>query len=394
MRVLEVNDYRSLGGAEVLMDTTVSLLRDRGVDVELFTGDDVPAMRRTPLGYLDSSRARRALATRLERFDPDVVHLHNFYHLLSPGILQTISVHRRRRPLRVVMTAHDYHLVCPSSGLLHVCNGSLRSADVDRLGDATYLLTRRWDERGMAHSMLKLAQHVWNYRMHRRREVIDCVICPSRFLEGVFARNGLPTLWLPNPAPAGRRSGPRPADAVRLVFTGRVGPEKGVAEFLETLPADFPGGFTIVGDGPQLARCRAVVQRRGLDSIVEFTGRLPHDEALAVVARSHVLVLPSLCVENHPMSLLEALAAGTNILASNLGGMREIVETAGVGFVFDPHDPPDLCRALDRVVAAFREGTLNDFDASAFLQERGEQAYVDRLVEAFGREPGMRRRSH
>jgi len=153
------------------MDTTSSLLRDRGIDVELFTGDDVPAMRRTPLGYLDSSRARQALATRLESFDPDVVHLHNFYHLLSPGILQTISVRRRRRPLRVVRTAHDYHLVCPNSGLLHVYHGSLRCADVDRLGDATYLLTRRWDDRGRTHSMLKLPQHFWNYRVHRRRKV-------------------------------------------------------------------------------------------------------------------------------------------------------------------------------------------------------------------------------
>lgn len=389
MRVLEVNDYRSLGGAEVVMDTTTTLLRNRGIDVDVFTGDDVPALRRTPLGYLDSSRARRALASRLARFDPDVVHLHNFYHLLSPGILQTISTRRRRRPLRVVMTAHDYHLVCPNSGLFHVRRGSLRCADADRLGNAMYLLTRRWDERGMTHSMLKLAQHFWNYRVHRRRKVIDCVICPSRYLQEVFARHGLPTLLLPHPAPVRRRAESRPSDALRLVFAGRVDREKGVAEFLETLPADFPGSVTVVGDGPQLARCRAIVRRRGLVPIVEFTGRLSHDEAVAVVGRNHVLILPSLLVENHPMSLLEALAAGTNILVSNLGGMREIVESAGVGFVFDPLDPSDLCRALDRVVAAFREGTLNDFDVSAFLGQRGEQAYVDRLVEAFGHEPSQ-----
>ncbi len=370
------------------MDTTVSLLRGRGIEVDVFTGDDVPSMRRTPLGYIDSRRARRALKARLDRFRPDVVHLHNFYHLLSPGILETIAAHRQHHPVRVIMTAHDFHLVCPSSGMLHVRRGDPRPADADRLGDTGYLLTRRWDERGMTHSMLKLAQHIWNYRLHRRRGIIDCVICPSRFLEGVLSKFDLPTVFVPHPVPEPHRGDGRPTGELRLVFAGRVGPEKGLVTLLEALPAAFPGRLTIVGDGPQLERCRAVTRRRGLEAIVELTGRLSHDDTMAVVGRSHVLVLPSVCYENHPLSLLEALAAGTNILVSDLGGMREIVADAGVGFVFDPRDPRSLRQALARIVDAFRDGTLNGFDVSGFLRQRGTEAYVDRLVETFGRETG------
>src|SRR5690242_19567928 len=109
-KVLHINDYppEAGSGAEVVMAHTLALLRDRGLTVETFTCDDVPDLRRTALNYIDATDVRRALASRLEQFRPDVVHLHNFYHVLSPGILATLHEYRSRHGLRVVMSAHDY----------------------------------------------------------------------------------------------------------------------------------------------------------------------------------------------------------------------------------------------------------------------------------------------
>lgn len=384
MRVLHVNDYRALGGAEVVMDATVRLLRERGLEADTFTADDVPGLRRTPRSYIDSPAARRALARRLAELRPDVVHLHNYYHLLSPGILAALSAYR---PLRVVMTAHDYHLVCPNAGLFSVRRGAPRPADERRLASLGYVLGRRWDARGLAHSLLKTAQHVWNYRVLRRRRVIDCLLCPSRYLQGIAARHGLPARFVPHPAPRPMpgRAGPRPQDALHLVFAGRVEPEKGLVEFLEALPAGFAGRLTIVGDGSRVERCRAVCRARGLAA--RFTGQVSRDEAMSVIARGHVLVLPSLLAENHPMVLVEALALGTNILVCDLGGMREIVEDAGVGFRFTAGDPEGLALALSRVEAAFRDGSLNRFDASGFLGDRSEHLYTERLLAAYEGRP-------
>src|SRR5437773_212327 len=118
MRILHVNDYpiEDGGGAEVMLARTLRLLRADGADVSLFTVADLPDRRLTVRRYLDNPVARQALAERLRCFRPDVVHLHNYYHVLSPGILVELERYRSQRPLRIVMTAHDYHLVCPNSG--------------------------------------------------------------------------------------------------------------------------------------------------------------------------------------------------------------------------------------------------------------------------------------
>lgn len=386
MKTLHINDYRSAGGCEVVAELTVSLLRSRGIEAQVFTIDDVDEYRRTPLSYIESTICKKALARRLAEYRPDVVHLHNFYHVLSPGILAVLETYGRQHSLTTVMTAHDYHLVCPNAGLLYCRRGRLQPADASRLASLTYLLTRRWDNRTAAHSLLKIAQHVWNYRLHRRREVIDRVLCPSRFIQGVLERCGLPCMYLAHPAPQVRSTRSKPSEPLRLVFSGRVEPEKGLDEFLERLPVDFPGRVTVVGDGSRLERCREICQRRRLERMVRFTGRLGRDEAMAIVAQSHVLVLPSLWVENSPLSLLEALAVGTSILVSDFGGMKEIVECAGVGFMFTPGNPQSLAEALDRVVACFGHGTLNEFDVSRYLSEHNEQAYLDRLIRAYRRQ--------
>ena len=108
--------------------------------------------------------------------------------------------HKRKFGVRIVMTAHDYHLVCPNSGGNWFRNGP-HLADVDRLHSWRYLLTRRWDHRGRAHSSLKLLQHVWHYRLHDRRRTIDMVICTCRFLQDLVARLGIPAMHVANPNP-------------------------------------------------------------------------------------------------------------------------------------------------------------------------------------------------
>ncbi len=366
------------------MNETAAMLARRGHAVEVFTADDRPGYRTTPLRYLDSRPWRRALLDRLRSFAPDVVHLHNFYHVLSPGILTVLGGWRRRGGGRVVMTAHDYHLVCPNAGLRWFKRRSRPVlADIDRLQRLPYVLGRRWDHRSAAHALLKTAQHVWNYRVHDRRRFLDVVICPSRFMQSVLDRAGLPTVFLPSPAPAPVETGERPAGPLHLVFAGRLDPEKGVAEFLRALPGEFRGTVEIVGAGELETTCRTIVEERGLGGVVAFAGRLSREDTIRRIERAHVVVLPSRWYENAPVALFEALSRGASILVSDLGGMREIVEASGIGFTFDPDRPESLRDALGRIEHAHESGDLNRFDASPYLRSRSEEAYIDALLEVY-----------
>jgi glycosyltransferase involved in cell wall biosynthesis len=383
VKVLHVNDYGVMGGCEVLMHLTVARLAAQGHETETFTADEIPDYRRTPLNYIDSRRARGALLARLRAFEPDVVHLHNFYHLLSPGILATLDRWRRGHPCRVVMTAHDFHLVCPNPALRHYRGGEPVLADPERAGRLPGVLFTRWDHRGHGHGVLRVAQHLWNYRLWRRRRRIDVCICPSRFMQSVLDAGGLPTVFVPNPAPPAATGSFVKPDRLHLVFAGRIDPEKGLAPFLAALPPTFDGTMTVVGEGDDEETCRSIVNRRGLDDRVTFVGRLPRDETIERIEGAHVVVLPSRWYENAPVLLLEALSRRASILVSDLGGMREIVRTSGVGYAFDPDDPSTLRSALGRIATDFAEGRLNDFDASAFLADRSEERYLERVLAVY-----------
>src|SRR5713226_8098458 len=133
--------------------------------------------------------------------------------------------------------------------------------------------------------------------------------------------------------------------------------------------------LTIIGAGSQSASCKETCQRKKFTQRVEFTGRLPHDEAMARIADCHVLVQPSRVLETYGLTLIEALASGTNILAANRGAAREIIEASGVGFLYDADDPGNLAAQLAEIRRRHDAGTLNRFEVAELLSERSEERY-------------------
>ena len=285
------------------------------------------------------------------------------------------------------MYAHDYHLVCPNSGALWFTNGEPALADFDRTRSWRYLLGRRWDHRGRSYSALKLTQHTLAYRFGDRRKVIDMVLCPSQFMCAAMTHSGRPTEHLPYPNPPFKPRREIRLDQLTLIFAGRIEPEKGLVRFLELLPADFAGRFVVVGDGVDRPVAEELCRQRGLTDRVEFLGRRPHTETMTRIASAHVLVLPSRWYENYPLSMLEALALGTNLLVADRGGMREIVEDAGAGYRFVPDDAKSVAEQLKMITADHVAGTLNAFDVSGFLTSRSEGVYLERLLRVYAGEP-------
>ena len=377
--VLHVNDYGELGGAEALVGRLIELQTERGFRSELFTIDDVAGHRRTALSYVANYRAAVAFAARVDRSRPDVIHFHNFYHELSPLLLCVVEMYRQEQETAVVMTCHDHHLLCPNPGMTWFDGSGRRVADPERLKSISYLLSRRWDERGWGRSALRVAQHLWNYRVRRRRAILDAVLAPSRAMTEALATTGLPAEWAPNPAPGWSPVEKAGGDRLRLVFAGRVEPEKGLAAFLAHSPSDVGFHLTVVGDGSEFPLCRSIVSERGMGEAVTFVGRRSQAETRRLIGDAHALVMPSLVPEAAGLSALEAIAAGTSVLVPKVGGAAEIVADSGIGMVFDPADPGSVRSAVQDLATAVRAGTLNAFDASAFLSGRSEDRWVSAI---------------
>lgn len=174
-------------------------------------------------------------------------------------------------------------------------------------------------------------------------------VAPMQWSKMTIVRCGIDVTELPPPA-AHSASGP-----ARLIFVGRLSPEKGLFGLLDALAALAASGtefeLVVVGDGPLNASIQTRVGDLGLLPRVRFAGGLPEAETLAEIARADILVLPSL-MEGLPVVLIEALALGRPVVASRVAGIPELIDEGQSGYMFSPSDWRDLRAALQRLLAA------------------------------------------
>ncbi|MGH3109685.1 MAG: glycosyltransferase family 4 protein [Gaiellaceae bacterium] len=189
---------------------------------------------------------------------------------------------------------------------------------------------------------------------------VDHLVCPSSYLASLAVRWGVPeerVTVVPNAAP------PLPAlptrDAARgrfgldgptLAFAGRITRQKALAVALEALAQVDGVSLLVAGDGPDLGEVRRGASERGLDGRVRFVGPLDRDDVLALFRAVDASVLPS-SWENFPHTVVEALAVGTPVIATAVGGVPELVRDGENGLLVPAGDSAALADAIRRLVS-------------------------------------------
>jgi len=180
------------------------------------------------------------------------------------------------------------------------------------------------------------------------------VVCPSAFLAGLVRGWGVPEdriSVLPNPTPPvpplpERARGERPL----LAFAGRMTAPKALGVALEAVVQVPEVELALAGDGDERAALEARAHELGLDGRVRFLGPLPRAEVLALFRQADAALLSS-SWENFPHTLVEALAVGTPAIATNVGGVAEIVTDGENGLLVAPGDPAALADAIRRFLS-------------------------------------------
>jgi glycosyltransferase involved in cell wall biosynthesis len=403
LRILHVNKYLyRRGGAESYMQAVAALQRDAGHEVAFFgmdhpENDPQPYAQHFP-SYLElepppasavdkftgfgrmvwSTSARRGIDAVVASFQPDVVHLHNTYHHLSPSILGPVA----RRDIPAVMTLHDYKLACPTYRFLD--KGELCEACLG--GHFTQAVRRRCKDGSLGSSAAMAAELAIHTAVRAYRHV-QVFVCPSRFMAGRMAAAGVfpeRLRWIPHfvePVPERSVEGSGP-----VVVAGRLSPEKGVDTLIDAIGRlTEPVRLDVAGEGPDRARLEELATRTA-DGRVRFLGRLDSAEMDALIGDAVAVVLPSRWYENQPMIVLEAFARGVPVVASDLGGTPELIRHGTDGFLVPPDDPVSLASALQTLLddpartramgKAARERSLTDFAPDVHLA-RLDSAYAD-----------------
>jgi glycosyltransferase involved in cell wall biosynthesis len=381
--VVAHNRYREAipSGENVIVDLEIAQLRAAGVEVLPFQRSsdsigELPLAQKAllPISPVYGAPAQRDLAALLEREQPDLLHLHNPYPLLSPWVVRTAHAHR----VPVVQTVHNFRQVC-SSGLYfrdgHVCHDCRgRAFGLPAVVHKCY----RGSAVQSALMATTLAVHRPTWRSVDRfialttaikAHLLDYGIAEDRI---VIKPNGIPD---PGAATA-------PGDG--FLYAARLSPEKGLALLLDAWrrhPDGALGQLRIAGDGElrplaeQAAAERTDVTYLG---VLDAAGMAAAREAAAVVVAVPTWhdVLPTV--------ILEALASGRPVLGTAVGGIPYLlgVDQPGplAGWVVEP-DPAALAAALP--VARAEAGALGGAARDRYLSTFHPDVLTRQLIDIY-----------
>ena len=340
-RVLVVhNAYQHRGGEDSVVDAEIALLRSHGHGVETYfrNNDDVTGMSSLTLAQhtLWSPRTVSNLSELIRRFQPDIIHAHNTFPLISPSLYWVAE----RAGVPVVQTLHNFRLICLNALFLRegkVCEDCIGKQPWRGVVRACYRGSR--PASAALAGMLSLHRGLGTYRHKVARYIALNKFCQDKFIKG-----GLPVervLVKPNFVNwAEVHTHPSVlSDAERereeWLFVGRLSVEKGVAILAQAMALLSGTRLRVVGDGPE-----ATV----LDGVVGVThlGSLPSDAVRQEMSRITALVVPSICYETFGLVAIEAFACGTPVIASRIGALAELVCDGETGLLFEPGNARDL----------------------------------------------------
>jgi len=319
-----------------------------------------------------SLQARRRMHRLLHKVQPQIAHVHNIYHHLSPSFLPLL----RKRGVPVVMTVHDLKLACPAYTMM----SDGKPCERCRGGKLYNVAVHRCIKGSLALSSLVMVEAYAHRALRLYRDNVDRFVVPSRFLLEKLVQWGWPRerfVYIPNFVNVGRFKPDSPPGR-RFVYCGGLIDLKGVATLVQAAAlARQP--LTIVGSGPDEARLRALSKANGGD--VVFTGHLPKDAVARVMQEARAIVVPSECHENAPLSLLEAYAAGRPVIGSRIAGIPELVREDETGALYPIGNAQALADALSRFAelpdarvaamgAAAHAWVERDFNAGVYLERQ------------------------
>jgi glycosyltransferase involved in cell wall biosynthesis len=341
-RVMMVhNAYQQAGGEDGVVAAELKLLRDHGHEVIELRRDnqEIRAMGapRLAADTLWSVSTHDQALAMLRTHRPDVVHVHNTFPLISPSLYWACA----KAGVPVVQTLHNFRLACPQAMFLRdgkVCESCLGKMPWPALRHGCYRGSRA--QTAVMFGMLAVHRAAGTYENKVSRYIALTAFGREKFIEA-----GLPARRIvvkPNFVDKALSTDHQARRG--MLFVGRLSPEKGVEVLGKAWSAC--GGISLrvagVGEaGAALHRTQGVVML-GMQSAQQV-----QHEMLAGTA----LILPSICFENFPLTLVEAFSCGLPVIASRIGALAELVDHGVTGLLFTPGDADDLARTVQWATA-------------------------------------------
>src|SRR3989338_2853003 len=269
-----------------------------------------------------SFEAKRQIQKLLEKEAVDIIHLHNIYHHISPSILPVI----KKKGIPIVMTLHDWKLICPNYSMFH--HGAVHEEDC-RGWYGTCVKNKCFRDSRMLSSIVRW-EMVFHHKIMRYYErYVDRFIAPSRFIMEKCIEFGWPRekfvhIPLPVTSHKPRTTSHENEDGEYVAYVGRLSEEKGLSVLFEAAKMTPEILYKIIGEGPMKEMLNVQCSMLNLEN-VRLEGFQTGKKLQQTILGARIIVVPSVWYENYPLSVLEAKAAGKVVIASEIGGIPEML---------------------------------------------------------------------
>lgn len=356
-------------------------------DVDLNTNDKNPVNQmKIALRVLYSFESKKRLSRLLDRNPVDIAHLHNIHHQISPSILHEL----KKRNIPVVMTLHDYKMVCASYSL------SWNEKPCEACCGKKYFnaVPRRCVKDSYAKSILAAIEMYLHHRLLDIYDMVDVFISPSLFLKNKLGEMGFKkkVIHLPNFITkfenCEERSDEGSCKENTIIYFGRLSREKGLLTFLKAMKLLQDNDtvtlkVNIIGEGPLKDTLRKNAAGENVHNI-RFLGYLKGEALYREIKKSKVVILPSEWYENNPISVLEAFALGKPVIGANIGGIPELVKNNITGLTFEPGNVKDLAEKIKCLLENPEKIKTMGENARLFVeQELNAEKYYQRIIQIY-----------
>lgn len=397
MKILMVNKFLyPKGGAETYILKLGKILQNHGHEVQYFGlenkkntvgncagayvsdmdfGTGIRNNLKAPLRIIYCQEARKKIRAVLDDFRPDIVHLNNIQFHLTPSIILETESYRKStgKNTKIIYTAHDYQLICPSHGLfdanVQICEKCLG-------GNYTHCLRTKCVKNSRAKSLLgMLDAYFWKWS--KAYSHIDKIVCCSEFLKSKLDlqdRFRSKTVALHNFVDQVPPMEVRKEDYV-LEF-GHLCKDKGTFTLLEVVKRMPETQFVFAGYG---------VAEKEIEKVdnAEFVGFKTGKELEMLIRKAKVSVYPSEWYENCPFSVIESQMYGTPVVGSRMGGIPELITEGVSGELFEAGSADSLEQVLRKLLHT--DGLLEQYSANcADLIFETPDSYYEKLMGIYG----------
>ena len=290
-----------------------------------------------------STEARTRIARMIDDFQPDVAHVRNIYHHLSPSILWEL----KSRGVPVVYHINDFKLICPNYNLISTSGNPCERC---KGGKFWNVVSEGCYSGGLAASTVLAAEAYFHSWISTYQKCVDMILAPSQFAKQKLIQNGVG--WadrrihvLPHFQNCPEQVIPHPGPGAPILYFGRLSAEKGVDDLVHAMQPLPHIELIIAGDGPQRPMLEALARTLKLSNVT-FTGHISGAALDSAISGSQFTVFPSRAYETMGKSILESYAQARAVVASDLGSRRELVHESRTGLLYKVKDIGQLSSAI------------------------------------------------